>query len=125
MADDIFRLAASFTPTRLVAPLQDGHDVIRLGYSGGTTGKPKAMKSCARSAAGAGQIMQSEWEWPNPPHVLTCAPLTHAGGAMFMPALLRGGTFLVLPRFDPVQVMEMIEQRRINCMMLVPTMIYA
>ena len=44
---------------------------------------------------------------------------------MFIPALLRGGTFLILPRFDPTQVLEMIQERRINCMMLVPTMIYA
>lgn len=44
---------------------------------------------------------------------------------MFMPALLRGGTFLILPRFDPLQVLQMIEEHRINCMMLVPTMIYA
>jgi fatty-acyl-CoA synthase len=32
---------------------------------------------------------------------------------------------LVLPRFDPVAVMQAIQERRINCMMLVPTMIYA
>ncbi|MCJ2187966.1 AMP-binding protein [Novosphingobium beihaiensis] len=125
VAENIQELAAGFTPQKLLAPAADGHDVIRLGYSGGTTGKPKAIPSCQRSGFLTGLYMQAVWEWPEKPDILSCAPLTHAGGAMFMPALLRGGTFLILPRFDPVQVMQMIESHRINCMMLVPTMIYA
>jgi fatty-acyl-CoA synthase len=124
-ADDLFRLAAGFAPRKLPAPREDGHDVLRLGYSGGTTGKPKAIPSCARSGGYTGMLMQAEWEWPNPPVILTCAPLTHAGGAMFMPALLRGGTLLVMNGFEPVKVMEAIERHRINCMLMVPTMIYA
>ncbi|MDE2404012.1 MAG: AMP-binding protein [Sphingomonadales bacterium] len=125
VAEDIHELAARFVPRSLVAPPVDGHDITRLGYSGGTTGKPKAIPSCQRSGFLCGLHMQAVWEWPDVPNILSCAPLTHAGGAMFMPALLRGGTFLILPRFDPVQVMETIERERINCMMLVPTMIYA
>jgi len=125
LAEDIQTLAAGFTPGPLVPPRAGEHDVIRLGYSGGTTGKPKAIPSVQRVGALTGLYMQADWEWPNPPRILSCAPLTHAGGAMFMPALLRGGTFLVLPGFDPTQVLETIEARRINCMMLVPTMIYA
>jgi len=42
-----------------------------------------------------------------------------------MPALLRGGTLLVLNGFEPVKVMQAIQDHRINCMLLVPTMIYA
>lgn len=125
LADDIHRLAGSFAPQRLAPPIVNGHDITRLGYSGGTTGKPKAIPSVQRIGALTGLHMQAVWEWPERPNILSCAPLTHAGGAMFMPALLRGGTFLILPRFDPLQVLQMIEEHRINCMMLVPTMIYA
>jgi fatty-acyl-CoA synthase len=125
LAPDIQELAASFAPQPLVPPDADEHDVTRLGYSGGTTGKPKAIPSCQRTGFLTGLYMQAVWEWPERPNILSCAPLTHAGGAMFMPALLRGGTFLILPRFDPLEVLETIEAHRINCMMLVPTMIYA
>ena len=55
---------------------------MRMGYSGGTTGKPKAIPSCQRTGLVTLQMMLTDWEWPDPPHVLTCAPLTHAGGAM-------------------------------------------
>lgn len=125
LARDVHELAATFTPQRLEPPVVDEHGVTRLGYSGGTTGKPKAIPSGQRSSFFAGMYMQAVWEWPAKLDILSCAPLTHAGGAMFMPALLRGGTFLILPRFDPLQVMQEIEARRITCMMLVPTMLYA
>lgn len=124
-AQDIRDLAAQATPQKLAPQPVGPHDVIRLGYSGGTTGKPKAIPSVERVGALTGLYMQAIWEWPQVPHILSCAPLTHAGGAMFMPALLRGGTFLILPKFDPLQVLETIERERINCIMLVPTMIYA
>ena len=70
-------------------------------------------------------VMMAEWEWPNPPRVLTCAPLSHSGAALALPALLKGGTMLVLPGFEPVAVMQAIQEHRINCTLVVPTMIYA
>ncbi len=123
--EDLCKLAATFTPAPLVAPRVGPHDVMRLGYSGGTTGKPKSLASCHRTGFAILSIMMAEWEWPNPPRFLSCTPLSHAGAAMFLPTLMKGGTMLVLPSFDPVAVMQAIQEHRINCVMLVPTMIYA
>lgn len=125
LATDLVQLAQNFAPARLVAPLVDGNDVLRLGYSGGTTGKPKALASVQRTGLATLSIMMAEWEWPSPLRFLSCTPLSHAGAAMFLPTLLKGGTMLVLPAFDPVQVLQTIQDYRINCVMLVPTMIYA
>ncbi len=124
-ADDLCARADTYTPQKLVAPTVGPHDVQRLGYSGGTTGKPKSIASVHRTGLHTVQIMLAEWEWPNPPRFLSCTPLSHAGAAMFLPTLLKGGTMLVLPGFDPVGVMQAIQDYRINCMLLVPTMIYA
>lgn len=125
LATDLVQLAQNFAPALLVAPLVDGNDVLRLGYSGGTTGKPKALASVQRTGMATISIMMAEWEWPSPLRFLSCTPLSHAGAAMFLPTLLKGGTMLVLPAFDPVQVLQTIQDYRINCVMLVPTMIYA
>ena len=124
-AADLLALAAGFDPQALVAPRVGAHDVIRLGYSGGTTGKPKALASVQRTGLATLSIMLAEWEWPNPPRYLSCMPLSHAGAAMFLPTLMKGGHMLVLPGFDPVSVMQAIQTHRLNCVMLVPTMIYA
>ncbi len=123
--DDICSLAASFTPARLIAPEVAADDVVRLGYSGGTTGKPKSIPTTQRVSMECLRIMMAEWEWPNTPRILSCAPLSHAGAAMTLPALLKGGSLLVLPRFEPVAVMQAIQEHRINCTMMVPTMIYS
>jgi len=125
LAQDLCKLAETFKPERLVAPKVDGATVARLTYSGGTTGKPKCLPNTQRSIIVAAQIMLSEWEWPNPPRVLNCAPLSHAGSGMILPTLMKQGTILIQPGFDPVAVMQAIQEYRINCMMLVPTMIYA
>lgn len=124
-AEDLCQLAERFTPAPLVAPKVEGSAVARLSYSGGTTGKPKALASNHRSTIAAASIMLAEWEWPNPPRVLSCAPLSHAGSAMVLPTLMKQGTILIQPGFDPVAVMQTIQEYRINCMLVVPTMIYA
>jgi fatty-acyl-CoA synthase len=53
-----------------------------------------------------------------------CTPLSHAGAAFFVPVLLKGGTLIVLPRFDPAEVLRTIEEKRITATMLVPSMLY-
>ena len=125
VAEDLCKLAERFTPGPLVAPKVDGSTVARLTYSGGTTGKPKCLPNTQRSIIVAAQIMLSEWEWPSSPRVLSCTPLSHAGSGMILPTLMKQGTILIQPGFDPVAVMQAIQEYRINCMMLVPTMIYA
>jgi fatty-acyl-CoA synthase len=125
LAQDLCKLADGFKPARLVAPKVGPSGIMRLGYSGGTTGKPKSLASVQRVGLATLAIMMAEWEWPNPPRTLACTPLSHAGAALFLPTLLKSGTMLVLPKFDPVAVMQAIEKHRINCIMLVPTMIYA
>ena len=99
--------------------------ITRLSYSGGTTGKPKAIPGSPRVGAQALQIMLTDWEWPVEPRILAVVPLSHAGGSLFGPMLLKHGTMVVMPGFDAKAVLEAIETYRINCTMLVPTMIYA
>ena len=125
LGPDLCALADTHNPTPLIAPKVGPTDVIRLGYSGGTTGRPKAMASTHRTGLATLQVMMAEWEWPSHPRVLVCTPLSHAGAALFLPTLLRGGSMLVLPAFEPVAVMAAIEQHKLNCVMLVPAMIYA
>jgi fatty-acyl-CoA synthase len=125
VAPDLCKLAESFAPAPLVAPKVEGSSIARLSYSGGTTGKPKALPGTQRSAAAAASIMLAEWEWPAQPRVLSCAPLSHAGSAMVLPTLMKQGTILIHPTFDPLAVLQTIQEHRINCMLMVPTMIYA
>jgi fatty-acyl-CoA synthase len=122
---DLCALAAAARPAPLIAPKVTADDPYRLSYSGGTTGRPKAVIGTQRTGAAVLMIQLAEWEWPSEIRQLVCAPLSHAGAAMFLPTLLRGGSMVILPGFDPITVMSAIQTHRINCVLLVPTMIYA
>jgi fatty-acyl-CoA synthase len=122
---DLSTASARMRPAPLVAPDVSGDDVYRYSYTGGTTGRPKAIAATHRMALALLNAQLADWEWPGQLRQLMCAPLSHAGAAMFMPTLLRGGELVVLPQFDPVIVMKTIESQRITCVLLVPTMIYA
>lgn len=123
--DDLLALAEAYDVQPLVPPALDPGTITRLSYSGGTTGKPKAIPGNPRTGATALQIMLSEWEWPVNPRILAVVPLSHAGGSLFGPMVLKHGTMVVMPSFDPGAVLKAIQDYRITCTMLVPTMIYA
>jgi acyl-CoA synthetase (AMP-forming)/AMP-acid ligase II len=124
VGEDLLAVAAGFTPGPLRAPRLDSEEIAGLAYTGGTTGKPKGVMGTYRSGAAMTMIQMAEWQWPEETRFLICTPLSHAGAAFFIPTLLRGGSIVVLPGFDPGKVLEAIEQHRITATMLVPTMLY-
>jgi fatty-acyl-CoA synthase len=122
---DLVAKAATFAPRPLEAATLPPDHIVSITYTGGTTGHPKGVIGTAHSMATMTQIQLAEWEWPRAPRFLICTPLSHAGAAFFVPTLLKGGSLIVLPRFDPAEVLRTIEERRITATMLVPSMLYA
>jgi len=122
---DLIATAASFAPRPLVAADLPPDHVGGLTYTGGTTGKPKGVIGTVGSILTMTTVQLAEWEWPEHPRFLMCTPLSHAGAAFFTPTIVKGGEMIVLPKFDPAEVLRTIEERRITATMLVPSMIYA
>jgi fatty-acyl-CoA synthase len=118
-------LAQPYAPRTLVAPSADPEDLARIAYSGGTTGKPKGIMISHRGIVTSALIQLTEWEWPSEIRHLICAPLSHSGAAVLTAILMKGGSMVVLPGFDPVGVMEAIELHRITSVLMVPTMVLA
>ncbi len=122
---DLLEVVQRFTPGPLPNPVLTGNELYRLSYSGGTTGKPKAVMGTHSYAMAALNIQLAEWEWPREIRQLLCTPLSHAGAAVVLPTLVRGGCVWMHNAFDPLRVLQAIERFRITCILLVPTMIYA
>jgi fatty-acyl-CoA synthase len=118
-------LADAFEPAALVAPVAEPHDMARIAYSGGTTGKPKGIMMTHRAMVTSALIQLTEWEWPADIRHLICAPLSHAGASVLTAILLKGGSMVVVPGFEPVAVMQAIEKHRITSVLMVPTMVLA
>ncbi|HJY74104.1 MAG TPA: AMP-binding protein [Streptosporangiaceae bacterium] len=125
VAVDLSAEAAKYSPKPLVvADLPPDH-IGGLTYTGGTTGKPKGVIGTTGNIATMTSIQLAEWEWPENPRFLMCTPLSHAGAAFFTPTVVKGGSMFVLGKFDPAEVLKVIEEQRITATMLVPSMLYA
>jgi fatty-acyl-CoA synthase len=124
-ATDLVAAARAYESRPLTARTLPADHVISITYTGGTTGKPKGVVGTTGSMNAMAQIQLAEWEWPINPRFLMCTPLSHAGAAFFVPTVMKGGSLVVLPRFDPAAVLETIERERITATMLVPSMLYA
>ncbi|MCW2655635.1 MAG: acyl-CoA synthetase (AMP-forming)/AMP-acid ligase [Mycobacterium sp.] len=125
IALDLTAAAAKYEPRPLMAADLPPHHITGLTYTGGTTGKPKGVIVTAETMTTMTTIQLSEWEWPQHPRFLMCTPLSHAGAAFFTPTLIKGGEMIVLGKFDPAEVLRIIEEQRITATMLVPSMLYA
>ncbi len=122
---DLIAKAASFSPKPLVAANLPADHIGGMTYTGGTTGKPKGVMGTVGSIMTMTTAQLAEWEWPQHPRFLMCTPLSHAGAAFFVPVIVKGGELIVLTKFDPAEVLRVIEEQKITATMLVPSMIYA
>jgi fatty-acyl-CoA synthase len=131
----VFTLGPSDLGTNLpAAAMHIGHhsmqalarpdDLATVNYTGGTTGRSKgAMRLQAGYTAMIRDVL-NDFELPERPTYLAAAPMTHVAGTLVQPTLMRGGTVRLMQGFAPDKLLALIARERINCTLLVPTMIY-
>ncbi len=97
----------------------------RLGYTGGTTGRPKAVTLTMRGEQTeiANFLIDLVPGLGPADTVLHAAPIIHASGAFFLPALARGARTRILTSFQPGRWLEELEASRASYSFLVPSMI--
>ncbi|MFD9663549.1 acyl-CoA synthetase [Rhodococcus sp. NPDC059968] len=108
--------------------LDDEVEGAFMFYSSGTTGRPKGIKPSISSepfGTGGGAhltLLQTMYGF-SPETVYLCpAPLYHAAGVGWVAAAHRlGATVLVMEKFDPLRVLQLIEQYRVTHAHFVPT----
>ena len=100
-------------------------DPLRLGYTGGTTGEAKAVTLTTRGET----VELSAFLTDLLPELrcgdifLHAAPIAHASGAFFLPALIRGVHSVVMPNFDASEFLVLAEKSKAAYTFLVPTML--
>lgn len=93
-------------------------------YTGGTTGFPKGvMLSFTALWTAAISIVLANRMAPGG-RMLHATPMFHlADGAMSHGAMVQGATHVFVPRFDPADVIVIIDRHQVTDVLLVPTMI--
>jgi acyl-CoA synthetase (AMP-forming)/AMP-acid ligase II len=109
-------------PRRPVGP----DELVSLNYTSGTTGRPKGcMRTLGNRLASLRDMLVDLFEgglrrgdvW------LHASPLTHASGLFVVPHVAAGACQVVLPRFDPEALLDLVERHRVTGTVLVPTMV--
>ena len=110
------------TPTIPDEPDED--DPVILMYTGGTTGTPKGVLLDQRAEMLNLYHVALAWRITSDEVYLHQTPMFHAasmGGIIGVPA--EGGLSVIVPLFDPVAVMDTIEQHKVTMTVMVPTMV--
>jgi fatty-acyl-CoA synthase len=115
-------LLASGEPVRPDVAV-DLDDLAVILYTSGTTGKPKgAMLTHGNLTWNAFNVL-TDLDVTSETRALMIAPMFHVAslGMGALPTLLKGGTLVLEPRFEPGRVLELIGRYGITSMAGVPT----
>ena len=98
------------------------HEMAFLNYTGGTTGKGKGViHSHASHTATLGMCISENLF--NRGRTLMTMPLFHISGiAISNAALMVGNTLYILPAYDPIEVLQTLQDNEIEQAFMVPTM---
>ena len=102
------------------------NDWYIIRHTGGTTGKPKGVAYTHRSWLNAGR----DWFYNFPPMdagevCMHVGPISHGSGYLYTPTWLSGGTNLLLDHFDASETLEIMANKRVSFMFMVPAMLNA
>lgn len=105
-------------------------DTAVILYTSGTTGKPKGAEIShsnvyMNTQATLDRLNSLAEGWNEV--ALVAAPLFHSIGqhVIMNPSIFAGKTLTLLPRFDPVEALKIIQRDRVTFFIGVPTMFYA
>lgn len=117
--EEIISMASAVEPV----PTLDEEDIAILGYTGGTTGKPKGVMTTHRNIiTSCYNTALERLLIPNDTHLII-HPIFHAGGANSMFAFsFVGATNVILNTSNIDVILKTIQEYKISHLMLVPTM---
>lgn len=101
----------------------DQEDIAALIFTGGTTGLPRAAQVSHRMI-GWNTLNTVIHDLHHDDVYLNVFPMFHTGGLFVytLPQVILGGTTILVPKFDPEQVLRLIAEERVTVFAAVPTM---
>ncbi|MDR2155994.1 MAG: AMP-binding protein [Burkholderiaceae bacterium] len=115
--------ARAFAPQTLRAHAQP-EDVVRLSYTGGTTGRSKGVQLSDRAVLTNTLLWLAGLGLPDGVRYLCPAPISHGAGSLVIPTLARGGTVILQRGFDAARFVADARTHKAQLSWLVPTMLY-
>lgn len=113
----------SAPPDPVVTETVEAEDTVALLFTGGTTGLPKAAQ-ITHSMIGWNTLNTIIHDITHGDTVVNVFPMFHTGGLLVytVPLMILGGTVVLTRRFDPEQVLDLIQEYKATFFGGVPTM---
>ncbi|WOV87159.1 AMP-binding protein [Sporosarcina oncorhynchi] len=102
-------------------------DVINIQYTSGTTGFPKGVMLTHRNIVNNGKIIGDYMKLTSEDRVCIPVPFFHCFGCVLgnMAAVTHGSTMVIIEQFDPVKVLNAVQEEKCTALHGVPTMFIA
>lgn len=107
-----------------VSVQREPSDPAGMPTTSGTTGQPKGVVLSNRAFVTMAANMRLGLGDQRDAVHLVVTPLTHATGAYAISLLDLAATHVILPKAEPLAIMEAIERHRVTTLFLPPTLIY-
>ncbi len=108
-------------PVRIERGLEDDQ-VIK--FSGGSTGRPKAIRQPVRCINAQAVAIGRAFEFNSTDVNLVAAPITHGTSCFLLPVLGAGGRHVMLAKPTPANILEALDRWGVTSVYLPPTLIY-
>ena len=108
-------------------PFSSPEEIFSLWPTGGTTGPSKAVEMLNRNICSMYELGLRHYIGADTDEIvyLAVAPITHAAGVIMPIFTAVAGTTVLLPSFDPEEVLQTIESKKVTHIFLPPTAFYA
>lgn len=108
-------------------PSIEPEDIIQIQYTSGTTGFPKGAMLHHEGLVNEATFVAERAAFDDGDVYVNAMPMYHIGGGAVTSfgAWAKRGTFVLLPAFDPAQLLEAVETYRGTHTLVVPTMLIA
>jgi fatty-acyl-CoA synthase len=102
-------------------------DLFMIQYTSGTSGRPKGVMLTHGNVVWNVVNLLVDVDLGSEEVALVTAPLFHTAALnqVLFPTILKGGTVLIEPRFDPVRAVDLIESERVTLLFGVTSMYLA
>jgi fatty-acyl-CoA synthase len=102
-------------------------EVINMQYTSGTTGFPKGVRLSSRNIVNNGYWLGQGLGYSQQDRLCLCVPLFHCFGCVIgvLGAYTHGASLHMVPQFEPLAVMQTVQEQSCTALYGVPTMFLA